>query len=150
MSEVYAIGERVLCYHGPLMYEAKVLKAQNFDETNTTTGTIGPHYFVHYKGWKQTWDEWVAGDRMLKLNEENLAKQKEMNAKSKPAASSQTHKKGESSSHHGHGHSHSHSASGNFASGSGTSGGAGAATGRRKEAGRKRGRDEVSTHQLTN
>ncbi|KAG9023031.1 Esa1p-associated factor [Tulasnella sp. JGI-2019a] len=121
------------------MYEAKILKAQIFDESNTTTGTVGPHYFVHYKGWKQTWDEWVAGDRMLKLTEENLIKQKEMNAKAKPAPS-QSHKKGDSSSHHGH--SHSHSASGNMASGSGTSGGAGTTTGRRKEAGRKRGRDE--------
>jgi mortality factor 4-like protein 1 len=47
-------GERVLCYHGPLIYEAKVVKSANFDDTDTPTGTIGPHYFVHYKGWKQT------------------------------------------------------------------------------------------------
>ncbi|KAJ2303608.1 Esa1p-associated factor, partial [Coemansia sp. RSA 2704] len=36
----------------------------------------GPHYFVHYKGWKQTWDEWVDESRALKFTEENLAKQK--------------------------------------------------------------------------
>jgi len=131
LGEAYAINERILCYHGPLMYEAKILKAQNFDESNTTTGLLGPHYFVHYKGWKQTWDEWVPYERLLKLTEENLAKQKEMNAKSRPAAST-SHKKAESSHHH----SHSHSAS-NIPSASG-----GVATGRRKDAGRKRGRDE--------
>ncbi len=50
----YQIGERVLCYHGPVIYEAKVLKAEIWDAANIKTGTAGPHYFVHYKGWKQT------------------------------------------------------------------------------------------------
>lgn len=51
----FAQNERVLCYHGPLIYEAKVLKVENFTEANTVTGALGPHCFVHYKGWKQTW-----------------------------------------------------------------------------------------------
>lgn len=55
MSISYAPSERVLCYHGPLIYEAKVLKAENWDENTTKLGSIGPHYYVHYKGWKQTW-----------------------------------------------------------------------------------------------
>jgi len=50
----FAPNERVLCYHGPLVYEAKVLNTVTVDETNTTTGYVGAHYFVHYKGWKQT------------------------------------------------------------------------------------------------
>lgn len=50
----FASNERVLCYHGPLIYEAKVLKTMMVDEASTTTGVTGPHYFVHYKGWKQT------------------------------------------------------------------------------------------------
>ena len=50
----FSQNERVLCYHGPLIYEAKVLKVQNADETTTISGALGPHYFVHYKGWKQT------------------------------------------------------------------------------------------------
>src|ERR1700676_2803236 len=54
MSISYAPNERVLCYHGPLIYEAKVLKAENWDETTTKLGTTGHHYYVHYKGWKQT------------------------------------------------------------------------------------------------
>lgn len=54
MSVTYSVGERVLCYHGPLIYEAKVLKYETWDETNTLLGTLGTHCFVHYKGWKQT------------------------------------------------------------------------------------------------
>ena len=34
-----------------MIYEAKILKLDNWDEN---TGTVGPHFFVHYKGWKQT------------------------------------------------------------------------------------------------
>ncbi|KAI5122398.1 hypothetical protein M0805_002949 [Coniferiporia weirii] len=81
----YAPNERVLCYHGPLVYEAKVLKAENWDETTSQAGGIGPHFFVHYKGWKQTWDEWVPAHRLLKFNETNLALQKQLIAQSKEA-----------------------------------------------------------------
>jgi mortality factor 4-like protein 1 len=52
MSMTFAINERVLCYHGPLIYEAKILKAETWDET--VSGSVGQHFFVHYKGWKQT------------------------------------------------------------------------------------------------
>ena len=53
-AQTFIVNERVLCYHGPLIYEAKVLKVDNWDETTTQTGVVGPHYYVHYKGWKQT------------------------------------------------------------------------------------------------
>jgi len=53
-NETYTANERVLCYHGPLIYEAKVMKVKVFDEGNTVTGAVGAHYLVHYKGWKQT------------------------------------------------------------------------------------------------
>ncbi|TFK35880.1 MRG-domain-containing protein [Crucibulum laeve] len=75
---VFNSGERVLCYHGPLIYEAKVLKAENFPQPSVLTGFTGAHYFVHYKGWKQTWDEWVPAQRLLKLNEQNQALQKQL------------------------------------------------------------------------
>ncbi|GAA5908243.1 Eaf3p [Sporobolomyces salmoneus] len=58
------------------MYEAKVLKAEMWTKAMNKNGAIGPHYFVHYKGWKQTWDEWVPEDRLNKYNEENIRKQK--------------------------------------------------------------------------
>ncbi|KIL58632.1 hypothetical protein M378DRAFT_86233 [Amanita muscaria Koide BX008] len=88
ISVTYSIGEKVLCFHGPLIYEAKVLKADNFTEATTTTGLFGPHYFVHYKGWKQTWDEWVPLNRLLTYNEENINKQR---ALQQTAAASSAH-----------------------------------------------------------
>ncbi|WWC72880.1 uncharacterized protein I206_106844 [Kwoniella pini CBS 10737] len=68
--------EYVLAYHGPLLYEARIILAENWDENNTLLGTVGPHYFIHYKGWKTTWDEWVPEQRLLKLNEAGFAKRR--------------------------------------------------------------------------
>ncbi|KAG5646789.1 hypothetical protein DXG03_002166 [Asterophora parasitica] len=77
-------NERVLCYHGPLIYEAKVLKIDTFTDATTLTGDVGPHCFVHYKGWKQTWDEWVPHTRLLKHNEGNLELQKALKRSNAP------------------------------------------------------------------
>ncbi|KAI9059368.1 MRG-domain-containing protein [Trametes sanguinea] len=84
-AQTFTVGERVLCYHGPLIYEAKVLKTDNWDESNTQTGIVGPHYYVHYKGWKQTWDEWVDASRLLKFNETNIQLQKALQSQSQAA-----------------------------------------------------------------
>lgn len=54
MALPFDANERVLCYHGPLVYEAKVLKAETWTEATTKLDTVGPHFYVHYKGWKQT------------------------------------------------------------------------------------------------
>ncbi|OZJ04196.1 hypothetical protein BZG36_02180 [Bifiguratus adelaidae] len=70
--------EKILCFHGPLIYEAKVLKAENWEEKDSETGETGPHYYVHYKGWKQSWDEWVPESRALKFNEANLSRQQQL------------------------------------------------------------------------
>jgi len=53
-NETFVPNERVLCYHGPLIYEAKVMKVKVFDDNNNVVSAAGPHYLVHYKGWKQT------------------------------------------------------------------------------------------------
>ncbi|CDH54070.1 mrg-domain-containing protein [Lichtheimia corymbifera JMRC:FSU:9682] len=66
----YEKDERVLCYHGPLLYEAKIVRVESKDDR--------PMYFVHYKGWKQTWDELVPDDRLLKWNDANLQKQQQL------------------------------------------------------------------------
>ncbi len=71
---LYTESERVLCFHGPLIYSAKVLKAEKWTGDDNATGQVGPHYRVHYDGWKKTWDEWVPETRLLKYNEENLAR----------------------------------------------------------------------------
>ena len=38
----------------------------------------GPRYFVHYKGWKQSWDEWVPETRILKFTDDNIERQQEL------------------------------------------------------------------------
>lgn len=47
MAVRYAVDERVLCWHQDLVYEAKVLEVRRDAET--------PEYYVHYKGWKNTY-----------------------------------------------------------------------------------------------
>lgn len=39
-------GERVLCFHGPLIYEAKALK-------NSLTKDKQVKYLIHYLGWNK-------------------------------------------------------------------------------------------------
>ncbi|XP_043847142.1 mortality factor 4-like protein 1 [Dromiciops gliroides] len=63
-------GERVLCFHGPLLYEAKCLKVATEDRQ--------VRYLIHYSGWNKNWDEWVPESRVLKYSEANLQKQREL------------------------------------------------------------------------
>jgi mortality factor 4-like protein 1 len=51
----FAEGDTVLAYHGPMIYEAKVVKVQ--EEGGSIT------FFVHYLGWNKKWDEWVEDHR---------------------------------------------------------------------------------------
>ncbi|PWN37535.1 MRG-domain-containing protein [Meira miltonrushii] len=73
---LFGVNEKILCFHVGLLYEAKVLKAENWTGDDNVTKAVGPHYFVHYMGWRARWDEWVPESRMLKLNEDNIQKQK--------------------------------------------------------------------------
>lgn len=45
----YDEGEKVLCFHGPLLYEAKVTEVEYIDPKDKK---LGFKYKVHYKGWK--------------------------------------------------------------------------------------------------
>ena len=47
----YEAREKVLCYHGELIYEAKVLEIKPNDPKDKKAGS---QYFVHYNGWKNT------------------------------------------------------------------------------------------------
>ncbi|XP_044734858.1 mortality factor 4-like protein 1 [Chrysoperla carnea] len=67
----FAEGEKVLCFHGPLIYEAKCLKSSVVKDKQVK-------YLIHYAGWNKNWDEWVPESRVLKYNEANVAKQKEV------------------------------------------------------------------------
>ena len=95
MQPKFSADEKVLCYHGPLLYEAKILK--NKKEGGSY------NYFVHYQvilkllslhqsfhcsnglliliffqGWNRNWDEWVAEARIMKQVAENFDKQKKL------------------------------------------------------------------------
>ncbi|KAG2238490.1 hypothetical protein Bca52824_092282 [Brassica carinata] len=72
-GRLFTEGERVLAYHGPRVYGAKIQKVELRKKEWK--------YFVHYLGWNKNWDEWVSADRLLKHTEENLVKQKALDKK---------------------------------------------------------------------
>ncbi|CAJ0862853.1 7221_t:CDS:2 [Entrophospora sp. SA101] len=61
-------GETVFCYHGPTYYPAQILDTK----INYIGGTVGPQYFIHYKGWNKKWDEWVPEDRIFEMTQERI------------------------------------------------------------------------------
>jgi len=84
--------EKVLCFHGPLIYEAKILKGELWENKQIEKDN-GPHYYVHYKGWKQKWDEWVPESRVLKYNDVNLKRQSDLKASVNAQKNSKYHEK---------------------------------------------------------
>jgi len=63
-------GEKILCFHGPLIYDAKIQRVE------IQNGI--PKYFIHYHGWNKNWDEWVPEARMLKFCDQNVEIQKDL------------------------------------------------------------------------
>ncbi|PLB54989.1 chromatin modification-related protein eaf3 [Aspergillus steynii IBT 23096] len=64
----YQKDEKVLCFHHEILYEAKILDVKH----TVPDDRKSPYeYLVHYKGWKNTWDDWVPQDRLRKFTEEN-------------------------------------------------------------------------------
>jgi len=47
----YQKDEKALCFHGELLYEAKILDVRKQDPKDKTSPF---EYRVHYKGWKNT------------------------------------------------------------------------------------------------
>ncbi|KAG9440358.1 hypothetical protein H6P81_020523 [Aristolochia fimbriata] len=94
-------GDRVLAYHGLLIYEAKIQKVEFRKEEW--------RFFVHYLGWNKNWDEWVTADRLLKYTDENVKKQQALHktaksgrvAQIKPKSSNDT--KADKEDHKSHG-----------------------------------------------
>ncbi|XP_043465538.1 mortality factor 4-like protein 1 isoform X1 [Leptopilina heterotoma] len=83
---LFNTGEKVLCFHGPLIYEAKCLKSQVAKEKQVK-------YLIHYAGWNKNWDEWVPESRVLKYNEANCQKQREVQRAHSNQQSSQKSRK---------------------------------------------------------
>ncbi|KAL9620693.1 MAG: hypothetical protein Q9160_004829 [Pyrenula sp. 1 TL-2023] len=51
-----------------MLYDAKILEVRQSSEKE---GKPTYEYRVHYKGWKNTWDDWVPSDRLRPINDEN-------------------------------------------------------------------------------
>lgn len=47
----YQKDEKALCFHGELLYEAKILEVRKKDPKDKSSPF---EYRVHYKGWKNT------------------------------------------------------------------------------------------------
>ncbi|KAJ4967618.1 hypothetical protein NE237_019467 [Protea cynaroides] len=69
----FSEGEKVLAFHGPRIYEAKILKVE-FRKKEW-------RYYVHYLGWSKNWDEWVVVDRLMKFTDDNIRKQQDLEKK---------------------------------------------------------------------
>ncbi|RCK55003.1 Chromatin modification-related protein EAF3 [Candida viswanathii] len=106
----FKANQLVYAYHGPLIYEAKILKLKkkgdsfiiNHDQQKETLEANEPRfdrakwqnqdcYYLHYQGWNAKWDEWVGIDRIMEFNDENKFKKLELDQltrkKKAPAAS---------------------------------------------------------------
>ncbi|KAK9495680.1 MRG-domain-containing protein [Lipomyces doorenjongii] len=85
-SEGFSVNARCLAFHGPLLYESKILKTYFPNEKNAgidieqipEENRAAVAYLIHYKGWKSSWDEWLPQERVLRWTEENLRMQKEL------------------------------------------------------------------------
>ncbi|KXH55582.1 histone acetylase complex subunit [Colletotrichum salicis] len=73
----FSKDEKVLCFHGEMLYEAKILDIQPAESGE------GFQYRIHYKGWKNTWDDWVSIDRIRKFTEENKELASQLHAQMK-------------------------------------------------------------------
>ncbi|PNP42892.1 hypothetical protein TGAMA5MH_05638 [Trichoderma gamsii] len=62
----FSKDEKVLCFHMDMLYEAKIMDVQPAEKPNE-----GYRYKVHYKGWKNTWDDWVLVDRIRPFDDEH-------------------------------------------------------------------------------
>lgn len=105
---------KCLAFHGPMLYEAKTLKiwdpekktvrtkasesnAEGYASKGEIPNDLPPElekstaFYIHYKGWKSTWDEWVNKERVLEWNDENLRTQKELKQMALAAASKKKH-----------------------------------------------------------
>lgn len=63
----YSKDEKVLCFHGDLMYEAKIMEVK----VEPGKKVEDAQYRIHYKGWKASWDDWVSHDRIRKFTDDN-------------------------------------------------------------------------------
>lgn len=64
------VGEKVICGHNGVPYEAKVLNVGK--DPKDTGKTAETKYLIHYQGWNKNWDEWVELERIQEFNDVNI------------------------------------------------------------------------------
>ncbi|KAK6461147.1 MRG-domain-containing protein [Scheffersomyces coipomensis] len=97
-NTIFKPNSTVYAYHGPLIYESKVLKVYDFKQDKIINHEFKREqfkenlkfnrelfkvnqqdgYFLHYQGWNSKWDEWVNSDRILEFNDMNKFKKTEL------------------------------------------------------------------------
>jgi len=73
LKEFFIENERILCYHGDLLYEAKCLGSK------IRAGELV--YRIHYIGWSKNWDTWAKHSQILKSTQANLQLKDDLMAK---------------------------------------------------------------------
>lgn len=64
----FEVGQRVFCYHGEVMYEARITNMSPSEKDGSM------RYSIHYHGWNKNWDEWVPVERLEHYNSANKEK----------------------------------------------------------------------------
>ncbi|SCV04112.1 LAME_0H15852g1_1 [Lachancea meyersii CBS 8951] len=100
-----AVEDKCLAFHGPLLYAAKILKVhdpenaeeQTVNDDNDKNNEEGDEdevpanlkdqecFYIHYRGWKSSWDEWVGLDRIREYTDENLEYKRQLVEQAKDA-----------------------------------------------------------------
>ncbi|KAG7383128.1 Esa1p-associated factor [Phytophthora pseudosyringae] len=62
-------GDKVLVYYDLLIFDAEVLKVE-------AAGSRASRFFVHFPGWSDSWDEWIAQENVLEDSPANRERQK--------------------------------------------------------------------------
>ncbi|SCU84685.1 LAFA_0D11386g1_1 [Lachancea sp. 'fantastica'] len=95
------VEDKCLAFHGPLLYAAKILKVHDPDTPGEKQETKNDEqseaeevpanlkdqqcYYIHYRGWKSSWDEWVGLDRIREYTDENLEYKRQLVEQAKDA-----------------------------------------------------------------
>ncbi|SCV04771.1 LAMI_0H18954g1_1 [Lachancea mirantina] len=86
-------NSKCLAFHGPLLYEARILKVHHSgedpgdDEEIPEDLTEQECFYIHYQGWKSSWDEWIGKERIREYDEQNLALKKQLIEEAREARS---------------------------------------------------------------
>ena len=71
-KDTFRVNERCLAFHGPLLYDAKILKVYK------NAAPDGNHlYQIHFIGWHKRWDMQVDASMLNKITHDNRAYQDE-------------------------------------------------------------------------